>query len=111
MDIKDFTKPANQFWKADEVIKNPNAVFVVTVEPKLIETEYKGQKTQKLRVEGEFDKQPRVFDMSKTNARKVQEKLGQETKSWRGHALIPQTYKTKTTDGKLVDAIDIKEVK
>lgn len=111
MDITKFTKPASTFWKAEEVIKSPSAVFVITTEPVLHESEYKGQKMQKLRIEGEFDKQPRIFDMSKTNARKVQDKLGPDTKTWVGHTLVPQTYKTKTTEGKLVDAIDIKEVK
>jgi hypothetical protein len=111
MKITDFVKPTNQFLKAIEVTKNPSAAFVITVEPTLVENEFKGKKTMRLHCEGEFNKEPRILDMSKTNARITSQKLGDDTKLWIGHVLYLETYRTKTSDGTLTDAINIKEVK
>ena len=111
MKITDFVKPAGMFLKAEEVKNNPTWTFVIKLEPLVVDKEYKGQKTQRVHVEGEFNSELRIFDMSKTNARFVAKELGEDTKEWVGHELILDTYRTKTSDGKLVDAINVKEVK
>jgi len=111
MKITDFVKPQGSFLKAEEVIKNPNAQFVIVCEPLVVENEFKGKKQNRLHVEGEFNKEPKIFDMSKTNARACAKILGDETAKWIGHILVLETYRTKTSDGKLTDAINIKEVK
>ena len=111
MKITDFVKPTSNFMKAEEVKNNPTWTFVIKLEPLVVDKEYKGQKSQRVHVEGEFNSEMRIFDMSKTNARFVAGILGDDTKTWVGHELILETYKTKTSDGKLVDAINVKEVK
>jgi hypothetical protein len=111
MQITDFVKPSGTFLKAEEVKGNPNATFIITDEPVIIEGEFKGKPTQRLHAEGEFNKEPRIFDMSKTNARLVAKVLGDDTSKWIGHNLFLETYKTKTSDGKLTDAINVKEAK
>lgn len=111
MQITDFVKPSGTFLKAEEVKGNPNTPFVITDEPVIIEGEFKGKPTQRLHAEGEFNKEPRIFDMSKTNARIVAKELGDDTNKWIGHSLVLETYKTKTSDGKLTDAINVKEAK
>jgi hypothetical protein len=111
MKITDFVKPSGSFLKAEEVKSNPTWTFVVLEEPLIVEKEYKGQKSQRIHIEGEFNKEPRIFDMSKTNARFVAKELGDDTKAWVGKELFLETYKTKTSDGKLTDAINVKGVK
>lgn len=111
MKITDFVKPSGSFLKAEEVKNNPSWTFVVKEEPQIVDKEYKGQKSQRIHIEGEFNHEPRIFDMSKTNARFVAKELGDDTKNWVGHELHLETYKTKTSDGKLTDAINVKGVK
>jgi hypothetical protein len=111
MKITEFVKAKGSFLKAEEVKSRPDAVFVIVEEPLVVDKEYKGQKSQRIHVEGEFDKEQRTFDMSKTNARFIAKELGDDTKAWIGHQLFLETYKTKTTDGKLTDAINVKGVK
>ena len=111
MNISEFTKATNMFLKAEEVKKNPTSVFIITIEPILIDSEFEGKKTKKVRVEGEFNKEPRQFDLSKTNARTIEKALGSDTEKWIGHQLILSLYQTMSSKGKLVDAILVKEVK
>jgi hypothetical protein len=111
MEIAEFIQAKGTFLKAETVKTNPNAVFVVTKEARVVESDYKGKVTQKVHVEGEFAKAPFIFDMSKTNTRTVANALGTNPKNWVGHTLVLETYKTKTSDGKMTDAINVKEVK
>jgi len=109
VNVKDFIKASGNFLSAKDVNAQPNVPFIIISEGKIIKSE-KFQ-TEKLQIEGEFNKVQKTFDLSKTNARVIAEKLGEETKTWIGHQLILETYKTKTSDGKLTDAINVKEVK
>lgn len=111
MQITDFVKPSGNFLKAEEVKTSQNPEFVITNEAQVVDNDYKGKVNQRLHVEGEFDKEAKLFDMSKTNARTVAQALGNDTTKWIGHKLILETYKTKTSEGKLTDAINVKEVK
>lgn len=108
MDISNFTKATGTFLKAETVKLHPTAVFIITSEGKLVKNEKFGG--ERVHVDGDFDKVEYVLDLSKTNARIVTNKLGNDTTKWVGHTLSLETYKTKTQDGKLVDAINIKEV-
>ena len=109
MEIKDYVKAAGNFLKADDITSNPTASFVVKSEGAMKVSEKFGN--ERLHIEGTFGEEDKIFDCSKTNARTISEKLGANTKDWIGHTLTFETYKTKTSDGKLVDAINIKEVK
>ena len=112
MQITDFVKPTGMFLKAEDVKKaEPNANFIITVEPVLVDKEYKGVKSKRIHAEGEMNKTQFIFDMSKTNARIVAKALGDDTKTWIGHQLILETYKTKTSTMGLTDAINVKSVK
>jgi len=89
MDISDYTKQQGTFLKAEDVAKNPSLHLPIK--------------------NGE---DVRIFDCSKTNSRFIEEKLQtSDTKVWVGKFLVLETYRTKTSDGKLVDAINVKEVK
>ena len=108
MDIQKYTKQTGQFLKAQEVKDNPKAVFVILSEGVMVTSEKFGN--ERLHIEGEFASEPKVFDCSKTNARVIEAKLSGDTKKWIGKALVLEVYKTKTSDGKLVDALNVKEV-
>ena len=110
VNLDDFTKANLSYIKPKEVKENPNAVFVITTEPTLVESNFKGQKSIKVHCEGEWNKDKRSIDLSKTNTRIITKTLGTESKKWIGHKLIFEVYKTKTSDGTLTDAINVKEV-
>ena len=111
VDLTSFTKANLTYIKPKEVKDNPNFVFVITTEPTLVETEYKGQKSVRVHCEVEWNKETRSLDLSKTNARIVAKVLGEESKKWVGHQLFLEVYKTKISDGTLTDAINVKDVK
>lgn len=110
VDLTNFTKANLTYVKPKEVKENPEAVFVITSEPTLVESDFKGQKSIKVHCEGEWNKERRSIDLSKTNARTVAKTLGEESKKWIGHKLFFEVYKTKTSDGTLTDAINVKAV-
>lgn len=111
VNLDNFTKANLTYIKPSEVKVSPDSVFVITSEPTLVESEFKGVKTIKLHTEGEWNKEKRSLDLSKTNARTVSKALGNETKTWIGHQLFLEVYKTKGSDGQLYDAINVKEAK
>lgn len=110
VNLTNFTKANLTYVKPKEVKETPNAIFVITSEPTLVESDYKGQKSVKVHCEGEWNGQKRSIDLSKTNARTVSKVLGDESKAWIGHKLYFEVYRTKTSNGELVDAININKV-
>jgi hypothetical protein len=68
VNLNEFTKANLSYIKPKEVKENPGASFVITNEPTLVESEYKGQKSVKLHCEGEWNKEKRSIDLSKTNS-------------------------------------------
>lgn len=108
VDIEDFTKQKGMFLKAEDVINNPSQTFKVTGEGELVTSEKFGN--VRLHIPGTFGDEEKIFDCSKTNARTITEVIGNDTSKLVGSELVLETYKTKTSDGKMVDAINIKEV-
>ncbi len=110
MDISEYTKPAGTFLKAADVMAQPTLVWEVTAEGDMVKSEKFGNVRLHLPVKsGEEEK---IFDCSKTNAQAIEKVIGTpDTSKWVGKLLVLETYKTKTSDGKLVDAINVKEVK
>jgi hypothetical protein len=108
MDITNFTKQQGQFLKAEDVEKSQTKIFTITEEAVSVHNEK--YDTDRLHITGEMDKQNFVFDCSKTNARMIADTLGNETKSWIGKQLTLETYKTKTSEGKMTSAINISKV-
>ena len=109
MDITEFTKQQGQFLKADDVEKSQSKIFVIKEEAEVVHNEK--YDTDRLHIYGELDAQEFVFDCSKTNSRTISEALGNNTKEWIGKSLVLETYKTKTTEGKMTLAINVKEIK
>lgn len=110
MDIQEYIKQHGTFLKAEEVTKNPLLAWEITGEGDLVTSQKFGN--ERLHIPLKNGTEERVFDCSKTNARFIAEKLGTtDTKQWIGKHLVFETYRTKTSDGKLVDAINVKEVK
>jgi len=111
MEIKQFIKPSAIFLKAEIVNKSPTKIFVITTEGKIVDNEFKGKTNQRIHANGEMDKEPYIFNMCKTNARAVAKKLGENTTNWIGHQLLLEVYKTKTSEGNMVDALNVKDIK
>jgi len=107
-DIQEYIKQQGKFLKAADVNESANKVFI----PKELGEMVKNEKfdTMRLHILGEMDAKDYIFDMSKTNARFVAEKLGADTIKWIGKQLKLETYKTKTSDNKMVEAINISGV-
>ena len=104
--IDDFVKQQGQFLKAEHV--NQDTKAVILGESVVVHNDMYGQ--DRLHVPVEIEKKEYTFDCSKTNARTIENKLGSETNEWIGKVLVLETYKTKTSEGKMVNAINVKEV-
>ena len=96
------------FLKAQDVMDKPEAVFVIKTEGEMVKSEKFN--TTRLHLVGEFAGEEKTFDVSKTNARFIEEKIGADTSKWVGKALVLETYRTKTSDGKMVDALNVKGI-
>lgn len=110
MDIQEYTKATGSFLKADDVETNPNALWEITEEGSLVTSEKFN--VERLHLPVKDGDKSFIFDCSKTNARFIGDILeSADTKNWIGKHLVLETYKTKTSDGKLVKAINVKDVK
>jgi len=109
MEISEFTKQRGDFLKADVVKANPEVLFEITGEAEVVHNDKFN--TDRLHIPVIAGTKEYTFDCSKTNARVISDKIGSDTKQWIGKHLILEVYKTKTSDGKMVDAINIKEVR
>ena len=107
MDIVEYTKATGQFLKAENITANSNKVVIVG-EAELRPNEKFGG--ERLHIPVCLGDDNFTFDASKTNSRTISDVLGTDTKSWIGSILVLETYKTKTSEGKMTDAINVKEV-
>jgi flagellar hook assembly protein FlgD len=109
MDISTWTKKSNSFLKAEDIKKSPQGVFVITDEGQMVKSEKFG--TEQFHISGEFAGEEKTLTLSKTNGRTVEKTLGTDTQKWIGHSLSFDLYRVKTSDGKMVDAINVASVK
>lgn len=107
MDITEFTERQGEFLKAE----NLEGETLVSIENEAIVKFNEKYKTERLHIPIMLKENKMTFDCSKTNARTIAEKLGTDTTQWIGKELVLEKYKTKTSDGTLVDAINVKEVR
>lgn len=107
--IDEFTKSGGMFLKADDVLNSPEKSFVITAEGELVDDERYGG--QRLHLRGNFNGEEKTFNCSRTNARTISEALTPETSKWVGAILLLETYRTKIQDGRMVDAINVREVR
>jgi len=106
-DVSEFTKATGDFLKADKVGKE--LVVQINGEAEVVRNET--YNTDRLHIPVLSNGNQFTFDCSKTNARTISKTLGNDTASWNGKELVLETYRTKTSDGKMVDAINVKSVK
>ena len=110
VNIDSFTKQSGMFLRAEDVLNSQEKSFVINGESSVVENEKFGG--QRLHIPGTFNGETKTFDCSKTNARAIVEALGtSETSQWLGAILTLETYRTKISDGRMVDAVNVKEVK
>ena len=110
MEINEFIKQTGDFLKAEIVLSNQDAIYEIIGEAKIVHNEK--YDTERLHIPVKLGDKEYIFDCSKTNARTISEKLGKnETSEWVGKSLLLETYKTKTSEGQLVEAINVKDVK
>lgn len=109
LDMSNWTKGSGNFLKPDDIKKTPAGVFIIRDEGTFTKSEKFG--TEQFHIMGEFATEEKIFNASKTNCRTIEKALGTDSKKWIGHSLSFELYKTKTSDGKLVDALNVKEVK
>ena len=104
MNISNFTKQQGEFLKAEHVGKE--ATVKIIGEAEIVHNEK--YDTDRLHIPVKLSEKEYTFDCSKTNARTIQEKLGEDTKDWVGKEIVLEIYKTKTSEGKMTDAINVK---
>jgi hypothetical protein len=108
-DISNWTKASGSFLKPDDIKKMPASSFIIKNEGEFSKSEKFG--TEQFHIAGDFAGEDKIFNCSKTNARVIEKSLGKDSKQWIGHSLSFDLYKTKTSDGKLVDALNVASVK
>lgn len=106
--IESFVAPTGNFLKAEHLKENPT-IAVVTGEAEIVHNEK--YDVDRLHIPVEIEAKAFTFDCSKTNARTIAATLGDDTKNWIGKELMLEQYKTKTSDGAMVDAINVKGIK
>jgi hypothetical protein len=105
-DISGFIKQQGTFLKAENV--GTEAVAKIVGECELVHNEK--YDTDRLHIPITIGAEEYTFDCSKTNARTITAVLGNKTETWKGASLILDTYKTKTSEGKMVLAVNVKRV-
>lgn len=105
VNISDFTKQQGTFLKAEHVNASKTKVFVPKEEAQIVHNEK--YDTDRLHILGEMDENEYTFDCSRTNSRVIADALGEDTKAWLGKSITLEIYKTKTSEGKMVDAINV----
>lgn len=107
--ISGFTK-GSQFLKAEDIKAHPNVTFKITGEGLEEKSEKFGN--MRLKIPGMFGAEEKIFDCNKTNARAIEKALGtSETTSWIGAEMQFDIIKTRLSDGKTVDSLDVKGIK
>lgn len=107
MELSNYVKAQGDFLKAKDVLDNPKAHLVIINEGSLQESKFGGER---LHLQCEFNQKTFTFDCSKTNARIIAETLGSDTAKWVGKSISLDLYKTRTSEGKLVDAINVRSI-
>jgi hypothetical protein len=105
--ISDFIKQSGEFLKPANVKDGSSAVIIGEAE--IVHNDKFD--SDRLHIPIEMDKKEYTFDASKTNARIISTKLGEDTAKWIGKVIVFERYKTKTQSGQMTDALNVKEVK
>jgi len=106
MDLNEYAKANAEFLKAQDVMENPDCVFIIKDEGSMVENKFGNQRVH---LKGEFNGDEKIFDLSSTNARIISSIYGTESTEWINKEIKISTYKMQK-DGKLIDAIAVNEV-
>lgn len=110
MDMQEYIKPQGSFLKAEDVKADPNGLWEIMAEGEFVKSDKFN--TTRLHLPVKKGEDEKLFDCSKTNARFIALTLkSDDSENWIGKHLELETYRTKTSDGKMVDAINVKQVK
>lgn len=107
--IDEFTKAGGKFLRAEDVISSSDKAFVISGSCELIVDDRYG--SERLHINGMFDGKEKIFNASRTNARTIADVLGPDTDKWIPAVLILETYRSKLSDGRLVNVINVREVR
>ncbi len=107
MELNEYIKAQGDFLKAKDVIENPEAILEIKDEGSLQESKFGGER---LHLKCEYNGKEFTFDCSKTNARIIADTLGPDSSKWIGKKVHLETYKTRTSEGKMVEAINIRSI-
>lgn len=104
--ITEFVKQQGEFLKADMIEANTTAKIIGVAE--IVHNDKFD--TDRLHVPVKIGDKEYTLDASKTNARIITEALGDDTSKWVDKELLLDTYKTRSSDGKMVEAINVAKV-
>jgi len=104
MEISEYTEQKTQFLKSDDL--QIGSVWTIIGEGEFL---IDGFGKERLHLPLECGEDKKLFSCNKTNARTIQEALGNETKNWLGKKLKIGTYKSKI-DGNMRDVLNIEQV-
>ena len=107
MDISTYVASTGEFLKADTI--RDGDVAIITGEAQIVHNEKFN--VDRLHIPIEIETKAFIFDCSKTNSRVIAETLGEDTLKWVRKQIVLEKYRTKTSDGKMVEAINIKEIR
>ena len=108
MELSEYIKQ-REFLKAVDVKRDSNIPFIIVDEGEFVTSEKFG--VERLHLTGELNMVEKIFDCSKTNARFISDKIGTtDTKKWIGRKLRFEVYRTKTSKGEMVDALNVIDV-
>lgn len=104
--LTEFLKQTGEFLKADIVKQQPKGVIFGKSE--IVHNEK--YDTDRLHIPLKIADKEYTFDCSKTNARTIASVLGEDSDAWLNAELEFEVYKTKTSEGKMTEAINVKAV-
>ena len=105
--ITEFVKASGEFLKAEHI--QGEATAKISGEAVIVHNEK--YDTDRLHIPVTLEWKEYTFDCSKTNAQTISKVLDEDTSKWVDKELVLDTYKTKTSDGKMVNALNVKSVK
>ena len=109
MDISNFTKQQGEYLKAENLKQAKEPVVKISGEAEIVHNEK--YDVDRLHIPVLLDGKEFIFDCSRTNARAIAKTLSEDTSKWKDKEIVLEIYRTKTSEGQMTDAINVKSVK
>lgn len=104
VDVSEFIKIKTNFLKPQDIKDLPNEIFQIVDSGEILKNKFG---TERLHMLGIWNNGEKTFDCSKSNANIIAGRLGTDTQKWNGAKLKLSTFRTQTSEGKKVDAIEV----